>query len=119
MNLKHRAKQLKNDLPALSLALKNPQTPLLAKVLSGLCIAYALSPIDLIPDFIPVLGMLDDFLILPALAIAAIKLIPQDVWEQYRAEAQNLPRAQKRWYFALPIIVIWLVIAAAILHLIF
>lgn len=67
MTLKERAKKLKRDVPAVFLALKDRETPLLAKITAAVTVAYALSPIDLIPDFIPVLGYLDDVLLLPAL----------------------------------------------------
>ena len=60
MNLRERAKKLKTDIPAVFLSLKSKDTPLIAKILAVITIAYALSPIDLIPDFIPVIGYLDD-----------------------------------------------------------
>lgn len=63
MSLKERARKLKNDIPAVFLALKDKETPLLAKVLAGITVAYALSPIDFIPDWIPVLGYLDDVIL--------------------------------------------------------
>ena len=70
MNLKERARILKTDIPAVFIAMKKKETPILAKIAAGLTIAYALSPIDLIPDFIPVIGYLDDILLLPALWLA-------------------------------------------------
>jgi len=76
MNLKERARQLKIDIPAVFLSLKSKKTPVMAKILAGLTIGYALSPIDLIPDFIPVIGYLDDLLILPLLIALTIRLIP-------------------------------------------
>ena len=63
MSLKERARKLKNDIPAVFLALKDKETPLLAKVLAGITVAYTLSPIDFIPDWIPVLGYLDDVIL--------------------------------------------------------
>ena len=74
--------------------------------------AYALSPIDLIPDFIPVLGYLDDVLLLPALIALAIKLIPKEVWKRCQAESENMwvDGKPEKWYFAVPIILIWLLI---------
>lgn len=63
VDLKRRTKQLKQDIPALYLALKDRKTPIIAKVLAGIIVVYALSPIDLIPDFIPVLGYLDDLVV--------------------------------------------------------
>jgi Uncharacterized conserved protein len=86
--LKARAEALKNEVLALSLALKNRRTPLLAKILIGLTVSYALSPIDLIPDFIPVLGYLDDLIVLPALIALSIKLIPRDVLADCRARVK-------------------------------
>lgn len=67
MNLKERAGKLKSDVPALALALKDARTPPAAKILTGITVAYALSPIDLIPAYIPVLGCLDDVVLLPLL----------------------------------------------------
>ena len=64
-NLKERAQKLKTDIPAVFLALKEKRTPFLAKIIAAVVVVYALSPIDLIPDFIPVLGYLDDLIILP------------------------------------------------------
>ena len=97
MNLKERTKQLKTDIPALFLSMKSNDTPLSAKILAGITVGYALSPIDLIPDFIPVLGYLDDIIILPALIALTIRLIPKDTFELFRKEAEELfkPVCQK------------------------
>ncbi len=76
-NLKERAKKLKTDIPALFLALKDKETPILAKVFAAITVLYALSPIDLIPDFIPIFGYLDDVILLPGMIALTIKLIPQ------------------------------------------
>ena len=112
MNLKERAKKLKTDIPAVFLALKKTETPVLAKICAGATIIYALSPIDLVPDFIPVLGYLDDLIILPALVALAVKLIPHEVFEQCRSESEGLWQGgkPKKWYYALPIAAIWLLI---------
>jgi len=92
--------------------MKKKETPVAAKILAGLTIAYALSPIDLIPDFIPVLGYLDDLIILPLMVALTIKLIPAEVFVECRKEAENLWAGgkPKKWYYALPIILIWLLI---------
>lgn len=113
MDLKERAKKLKIDIPAVFIALKKKETPLLAKLLAAITIGYALSPIDLIPDFIPVIGCLDDLIILPACVSLTIKLIPKEVMNQCRVESENLwaNGKPKRWYYALPIALMWLVIA--------
>ena len=109
MNLKKRAAELKILIPALFLALRRRETPPAAKVLAAVTVAYALSPIDLIPEFIPVLGYLDDLLLLPALAALTIRLIPADLLEDCRREAQGLwaDGRPKRWYYALPILAVW------------
>ena len=112
MTLKERARKLKQDVPAVFLALKDRDTPLLAKILAGVTVAYALSPIDLIPDFVPVLGYLDDVLLLPALIALTVKLIPKKVWVRCQAESENMWKdgKPKKWYFAIPIVLIWLLI---------
>ncbi|MCU6734074.1 YkvA family protein [Diplocloster agilis] len=112
MNLKTRAKNLKTAIPALFLSLKDKDTPLPAKIAAGITVGYALSPIDLVPDFIPILGYLDDLILLPALITITIKLIPKDIWEKNKKQAQNTNThiAAKKWYYALPIILIWLLI---------
>lgn len=109
MDLKARAKQLKTDVPAVFLALRHPDTPIAAKMLAAVTVGYALSPIDLIPDFIPVLGYLDDVILLPALVAWTVKLIPCNVMEQCRRQAQSLWQdgKPKKWYYALPIVCIW------------
>ena len=110
MNLKERAKQLKTDIPAVFLSLKRKDTPLAAKVLAGIAIGYALSPVDLIPDFIPVLGYLDDVLILPVLIALTVRLIPKDIFAQCQKEAEGIWESgkPKQWYFAVPVILLWL-----------
>lgn len=112
MTLKERAKQLKTDIPAVFLALKKRETPWTAKLLAALTIGYALSPIDLIPDFIPVLGYLDDLIILPAMVALTVRLVPAEVMAACRAEAEGLWKdgKPKRWYYAIPIVLVWLLV---------
>lgn len=112
MSLKDRAKRLKTDIPAVFLALKDKKTPWYAKVFAAITVAYALSPIDLVPDFIPVLGYLDDVILLPALVALTVKFIPKDVFEQCRTQAEGMWKdgKPKRWYFAIPIVVFWAVV---------
>ena len=85
MKLRDRAKQLTGNLPVLRAALRDPETPPIAKLCASITVAYALSPIDLNPDFIPLLGYLDDVILLPALIALTIRLIPRPVWERSRA----------------------------------
>jgi uncharacterized membrane protein YkvA (DUF1232 family) len=114
--LRDRAKFLKNETAALYLAFKRKDTPLLAKIIVGITVCYALSPIDLIPDFIPVLGFLDDVLILPLLITLAIKLIPKQILDECREQASSMQneKASKRFIYALPIIIIWFFVIALI-----
>ena len=109
MTLKERANNLKRDIPAVFLALKDEETPLLAKLIAAVTVAYALSPVDLIPDFIPVLGYLDDVILLPALIALIIKLIPQSVWDRCCRQSQDMWQdgKPKKWYYAVPVVVIW------------
>lgn len=112
MNLKEKAGKLKQDIPVLFLSLKDKKTPVLAKVISGIVVGYALSPIDLIPDFIPVLGYLDDVILLPALIALTIHLIPEEVWERNRILSANMWKDGKpeKWYYAIPVLLIWLLV---------
>lgn len=107
--LKARAEALKNEVLALSLALKDRRTPLLAKILIGLTVSYALSPIDLIPDFIPVLGYLDDLIVLPALIALSIKLIPPAILTDCRARVKDGYTISKTlgWIAASLIVLFW------------
>ena len=86
-DLRRRARAIKRDTLALSLAARHPGTPWYAKVLAVVIVGYALSPIDLIPDFIPVLGYLDDVILLPAAILLCARLIPASVLEECRTEA--------------------------------
>ncbi len=117
MKLKERAKKLKKDIPAIFIALKKKETPWYAKALALLTIVYALSPVDLIPDFIPVIGYLDDLIILPLMVAATIKAIPKEIMEQCREESERIWKEgkPKKWYFAIPVILIWLLITALII----
>jgi uncharacterized membrane protein YkvA (DUF1232 family) len=85
--LKEWARRLKRDVIVLWICMRHPRTPLLAKALAVALVGYALSPIDLIPDFIPVLGYLDDLVILPLGVWLTLKLVPADVMAECRAEA--------------------------------
>lgn len=120
MKLRDRAKQLKRDIPAFFLALKDKDTPVIAKIVAGITVAYALSPIDLVPDFIPVLGYLDDIILLPMLIALSIKLIPADIFERNRQQAEGLWEngKPKKWYYALPIVLLWIIMIMLILKMI-
>ena len=118
MSWQERAEKLKTDIPALWLCLRAKETPVPAKVLAAVTVGYALSPIDLIPDFIPVLGQLDDLIILPVLAALTLKCVPKEIIERCRMEAAGM-RADgkpKKWYYALPVIAIWVLIGCWLLR---
>jgi len=90
---------------------KHPQTPRAAKVVAILVLGYALSPIDLIPDFIPVLGQLDDILLIPLGVALAVKLTPKPLWEARLREAEaSRERLPKFWWGALLIVAVWAVL---------
>lgn len=116
MDIKARAEQLKRDVPAVFLALKKAETPIIAKVFAVLTVAYALSPVDLVPDFVPVLGYVDDVILLPVLVALTVKFIPKDVFERCRVESDGLwdNGKPKRWYYAIPIVVFWALILVLI-----
>jgi uncharacterized membrane protein YkvA (DUF1232 family) len=89
---KSRARRFRVELHALAIACRDPRVPWYAKAVAGSLVAYALSPIDLIPDFIPVLGQLDDLVILPAGALLLRRMIPKEVLADCRARAEESMR---------------------------
>lgn len=119
MNLQERAKKLKKDIPVIYLSLKDNDTPIIAKIFAGITVAYALSPIDLIPDFIPILGYLDDVILLPALITLTIRFIPVGIIEKNRQQAEQLWEngKPKKWYYAIPIVLFWIIVIVFILKI--
>lgn len=119
IDLKGRAKKLKLDIPAVYIALKKKETPVIAKVFALITVGYALSPIDFIPDFIPVIGFLDDLILLPVLIAITVKFIPTHIFNQCRVEAENIWNngKPKKWYFSIPIILIWVALVLLIVKL--
>lgn len=117
--LKEISRRLKRDIPAIYIALRDKETPILAKILAAITVAYALSPVDLIPDFIPILGYLDDLILLPLLAALTIKCIPKSLLEKCRQQADGLweDGKPKKWYYAVPIVIVWATILLGIKHL--
>jgi uncharacterized membrane protein YkvA (DUF1232 family) len=117
---KDQIRGLKLELAALALAVRRPDVPWYAKALGVLVIAYALSPIDLIPDFIPVLGLLDDLLLVPLGILAVRALIPVGVLAECRAEAaKGVPRPRTGWIGAVVVVAVWAVVLGTILRWIF
>jgi uncharacterized membrane protein YkvA (DUF1232 family) len=108
MTLRAQAKRLKRELIALYGAGRDARTPWYAKLIIGVVLAYALSPIDLIPDFIPVLGYLDDLLLVPVGIWLAIRLIPADVLAEHRARAVEGVKLPSSRAAAVVIVLLWL-----------
>ena len=96
-NLKRKAKLLKAEIQVLALAYSDKRTPFLAKLVIGLTVGYLLSPIDLIPDFIPILGLLDDLIIVPLLILLSIRLIPASVLQDARERAIKNSKNHKNY----------------------
>jgi uncharacterized membrane protein YkvA (DUF1232 family) len=115
-SLKQRARDLKQDVFALYLARNDPRIPWYVKAVIVLTVAYAVSPIDLIPDFIPVLGYLDDLIIVPAGIAFAASRIPPGILEEYREQAKTglTDKAQYRWGWAI-VVLIWLIVIVMVL----
>jgi uncharacterized membrane protein YkvA (DUF1232 family) len=109
---KDRARTIRREAHALYLAARHPWTPWSAKLLALLIAAYALSPIDLIPDFIPVLGLLDEIVLLPIAVAGVIKLIPADVMAECRIEAARAAVRPTSTVAAATVIAIWLAVAS-------
>jgi uncharacterized membrane protein YkvA (DUF1232 family) len=119
--LKQRVRHLKTETFALYLAARDPRTPWYAKLLVAGIVAYAFSPIDLIPDFVPVLGYLDDLVLIPIGIALAIKLVPHQVMAECRVRAQETIRNGKpvSLVAGAVIIAIWLVLAALCIVLVY
>jgi uncharacterized membrane protein YkvA (DUF1232 family) len=95
----------------LYLASRDPRVPVYVKILMLLIIAYALSPVDLIPDFIPIAGYIDDLIILPLGIYLVFKLIPEEVKTEYREKAgTHIPGSRLKWVGLAMIIIIWLLV---------
>jgi uncharacterized membrane protein YkvA (DUF1232 family) len=109
--LRRRARLLKRETYALYLACRDPRTPWYAKAFAGAIVAYALSPIDLIPDFIPVLGYLDDLLIIPTALLLAVKMIPGPVMAECRERAQLITDRPTSPRAAIVVVAIWAAVA--------
>jgi uncharacterized membrane protein YkvA (DUF1232 family) len=115
------ARRIKQELVALYHAARDPRTPWPARLVAGLVVAYALSPIDLIPDFVRVLGYLDDLLLVPLGLLLAVRLIPPEVLAEHRAravEGEALPRSRTAagvilsiWVFSLGLLAGWFFIS--------
>ena len=114
---KNWAQHIKQDVLALWIAARDPRTPIISKITAGAVAAYALSPIDLIPDFIPVFGYLDDLLIVPLGVVLAVRLIPAPLMIEFRAAAETRGRPMSKVGLAV-VLAIWFLAAGAVFSLI-
>ena len=105
--LKTWARGIKRDVVTVYFAARDPQAPMVARLLAGLVAAYALSPIDLIPDFIPVLGYLDDLLIVPLGLLLVMRLMPEEVLDNARAKADTVLAKPRSLWAAACFVLIW------------
>ena len=113
--LKRWATSLKHSVGALYLAGRDPRVPLAAKFIIALTVAYAMSPIDLIPDAIPVIGYLDDLILIPIGVWLALRLIPDEVWQECQQQAREHPlNLKENRTAAAVIIIVWIIAAAAL-----
>jgi len=118
---KDKAKRLKTEVYVLYLAYKDPGVPLYAKLFAAAVIAYALNPLDLIPDFIPVLGYVDDLILIPLGVFLALKMIPKEVLDECRERARSETleaKPKSRIIAAVFILMIWLAAIYMILKLV-
>jgi uncharacterized membrane protein YkvA (DUF1232 family) len=106
------AKALKRDVIALWLAARDSRTPWLAKLVSAMVAAYALSPIDLIPDVIPILGYLDDLVLVPLGILLAVRLIAPALMEEFRARAETSANRPSSKVGLMLVLVVWAVVAS-------
>ena len=106
---KDKAEEINQLISAMYIAVKRSDTPLYAKIACGLCVYYVLSPLDLVPDFIPVLGAVDDVLVLPFLLWLSVKLMPEDILEECKTQAKAADLTDKRVKkrYMIPVLTVW------------
>ena len=113
--LRRKAKEIKSEVFALFISYRDPRTPWYAKAFAALIVAYAFSPIDLIPDFIPIFGYLDDLIILPLGIRLALSLIPVEDMEENRNRAKDIEKEKPvNWVGAALIVLVWVIIIGSI-----
>lgn len=113
------ARKIKTDVHAVWLAARDPRTPWYAKFLALAIAAYAVSPIDLIPDFIPVLGYLDDLIIVPLGIMLVVKLIPKEVMAKHRAAAAQAGSRPVSYLAAVLVIALWILAVGCLIRYLF
>jgi uncharacterized membrane protein YkvA (DUF1232 family) len=106
--LREKASEFKRETLALYFAIRDPRTPLAARIVAGVVVAYALSPIDLVPDFIPVLGLLDDLILVPLGIALCVRLIPAQILADARVRAEGVVTRPKSYVAAAVVVLAWL-----------
>lgn len=115
--VKESAQKLKREIITLYIASNDERVPILAKIICAFVLAMALSPIDIIPDFIPILGLLDDIILIPIGLWLAMRMIPDEVWVDARQQASlRNERLPPNYYAATLIVLLWIVFAVWIVH---
>jgi uncharacterized membrane protein YkvA (DUF1232 family) len=119
MSLSAKIKEISMKITQVYVSIKSKKTPWYAKVVGVTAVTYALSPIDLIPDFIPIIGYLDDLIVLPILIAVTIKLIPKQLWIGFEEEAKHIWKDGKpaKWHYAIPVVLVWIAVIAIIIHI--
>ncbi len=117
---KHRARQLRIETYAIYLAYRDPRVPWYARLFAAGVVAYAFSPIDLIPDFIPVVGYLDDLVLVPVGVALALRMIPENVMQECRERAEEAMAEGKptNWQAAAAIMAMWVLLAVVAIALV-
>ena len=114
MNLREKADKLLTWISILYLAILKKETPIIAKISAALAVGYVLSPIDLVPDFVPLIGLLDDLIYFARL------MIPDEIYEACREEAKDFEfKVTKKWFYAIPIVLIWIVLILFLTQMLF
>ena len=109
---------INEKISAMYIAIGRDDTPLYAKLACGLCVYYALSPLDIIPDFIPVLGAVDDVVVMPFLLWLAIKLMPEDIMAECTRQAkEEMQDVQKKKRHRIPVLIVWALLLVWVWHL--
>lgn len=104
---KDATESVNSKIGAMFIAMKRSDTPLYAKLACGLCVYYVLSPLDIVPDFIPVLGAVDDVIVFPFLMWLAVKLMPEDIMAECTAQAQADWQGENKKRYMLPVLAVW------------
>ncbi len=117
--IKNKAQVLREQIQVVYYVYRHPGTGLIPKLLIAFTLGYVLSPVDLIPDFIPVIGYLDDLILVPALIALSLKMVPENILAECRAKAKEQPlRLKDNWVFGILFLLIWIIVLTGIIRFI-